>query len=165
MTATPLTIISGGQTGADRAALDVALELGVPCGGYCPQGRRAEDGRIPERYPLTELPSPDYADRTRKNVAASSATLILHGGEVSGGTQLTRAVCQELGKPIRTVDLTTASPGDVSDVADWVVREVLPRGGVLNVAGPRESESPGIGARAAAFLRIVVLQGKLARTI
>jgi predicted Rossmann-fold nucleotide-binding protein len=164
MAPTPLTIISGGQTGVDRAALDVALELGLSCGGYCPQGRRAEDGRIPDRYPLTEVSSPDYADRTRMNAEAAAATLILHTGGISGGTELTRVICEQLGKPLRAVNLATASPDDAADIADWITREVLPRGGVLNVAGPRESESPGIAARAAAFLRTVLAPGKLART-
>ena len=157
MSATPLTIISGGQTGVDRAALDVALEFGLPRGGFCPRGRRAEDGPIPDRYPLTELASPEYADRTRKNVEAAAATLILHAGEIAGGTRLTVDLCGELGKPVRTVDvMTAADEAAAADVADWIRREVLHRGGLLNVAGPRESESPGIGARAAALLRRVL---------
>jgi hypothetical protein len=164
MTTTPLTIISGGQTGVDRAALDVALELGIPCGGYCPPGRRAEDGAIPDRYPLTELPSPEYADRTRKNVEVAAATLVLHAGDVAGGTRLTLEVCEELGKPMRTVDVTAAGQHTVDDVAEWIAREVVPRGGVLNVAGPRESESPGIGARAAAFLRVVLADVRFTST-
>jgi hypothetical protein len=164
MTATTLTIVSGGQTGVDRAALDVAMELGLSCGGYCPRGRRAEDGAIPDRYPLTELPSPEYADRTRKNVEVASATLVLHAGEVTGGTRLTLEVCEELGKPIRTIDVTTAGQGTADEVAEWIAREVLPRGGVLNVAGPRESESPRIGARAAAFLRLVLARAGFAST-
>jgi hypothetical protein len=164
MTTTPFAIISGGQTGVDRAALDVALELGVPCGGYCPQGRRAEDGRIPDRYPLTELPSPEYADRTRRNAEVAAATLVLHAGEIAGGTRVTLEACDELARPTRTIDLTTATPVTADDVADWIAREVLPRGDVLNVAGPRESESPGIGARAAAFLRLVVGHAGFAST-
>jgi hypothetical protein len=156
MPATTLTIISGGQTGVDRAALDVALELALACGGFCPQGRRAEDGRIPDRYPLTELPTAEYADRTRKNVEAAGATLILHAGAIAGGTRLTRDMCQELGKPMRSIDLALAADATAADVSDWIAHEVLPRGGMLNVAGPRESESPGIHATAAAFLRQVL---------
>src|SRR5947199_212598 len=135
MTTTPLTLISGGQTGVDRAALDVALELRIPCGGFCPQGRRAEDEPIPDRYPLSELAFSDYADRTRKNVEAAAATLILHAGEIAGGTRLTLDICEELGKPTRTIDLTVAADATAADVADWIARAVLPRGGVLNVAG------------------------------
>jgi hypothetical protein len=164
VTATRLTIISGGQTGVDRAALDVALELGLPCGGYCPRGRRAEDGRIPDRHPLTELTSPDYAGRTRKNVEIATAALILHAGPVAGGTRLTLDVCEELGKPTLTIDVTAITPHMAADAADWIARDVLPRGGVLNVAGPRESEAPGIAARAAAFLRPVLRDRRFART-
>lgn len=80
-----LKIISGGQTGVDRAALDVALELGLPCGGWCPRGRRAEDGVIAERYPLTETRSARYAVRTVRNVRAADGTLVLTRGQPSGG--------------------------------------------------------------------------------
>src|SRR5438876_1977372 len=83
-------IISGGQTGVDRAALDVALELGIPCGGWCPQGRRAEDGVIPARYPLRETPWWGYPQRTEWNVRDSDGTLILAEGEPDRGTVLTR---------------------------------------------------------------------------
>lgn len=163
MPATGLTLISGGQTGVDRAALDVALELGLGCGGYCPRGRLAEDGRIPDRYPLTELASGEFTDRTRKNVEAAAATLILHAGEIAGGTRLTLDACDELGKPALTIDLTMAAGATAGDVAEWIAREVLLLGGVLNVAGPRESESPGIGVRAEEFLRSVLSDGRFAR--
>src|SRR5438309_682688 len=89
-----LRIISGGQTGVDRAALDAALACGVPCGGCCPQGRRAEDGPIAARYPLTETPSPDYPPRTERNVRDADATLILIKGMPSGGTALTIEVAR-----------------------------------------------------------------------
>src|SRR5438552_18876277 len=85
----PLVIHSGGQTGVDRAALDVALELGLPCGGWCPKGRRAEDGPIPARYPLIETSSPFYPQRTKRNVLDSDGTLILTFGCPTGGTALT----------------------------------------------------------------------------
>src|SRR5947199_5509021 len=83
-------IVSGGQTGVDRAALDVALELGLPCGGWCPRGRRAEDGPIPAHYPLCETRSPIYPVRARWNVRDSDATLILTRGRADRGTALTR---------------------------------------------------------------------------
>src|SRR6266571_9073801 len=79
-------IVSGGQTGVDRAALDVALELGIPCGGWCPRGRRAEDGIIPERYPLIETPTTAYPQRTERNVRDSDGTLVLTVGRADGGT-------------------------------------------------------------------------------
>src|SRR6266851_4977853 len=92
-------IISGGQTGVDRAALDVALELGIPCGGWCPKGRRAEDGRIPKRYPLVETPTPAYPVRTEWNVRDSDGTLVLARGQASGGTALTIEFATDYGKP------------------------------------------------------------------
>src|SRR5437660_8666127 len=96
-------LISGGQTGVDRAALDVALELGLPCGGWCPRGRKAEDGVIPDRYPLAETPSPSYRQRTRWNVRDSDGTLILVRGRPTGGTALTLASARRLGKPVLVV--------------------------------------------------------------
>src|SRR5262249_20137195 len=91
VTAQPLIarLVSGGQTGVDRAALDAALEVGVPCGGWCPKGRKAEDGRIDDRYPLCETPSAAYSQRTRWNVRDSDGTLVLAWGEPTGGTLLT----------------------------------------------------------------------------
>ena len=92
-------IVSGGQTGVDRAALDVAMSLGIPCGGWCPKGRKAEDGRIPDRYPLRETDSASYRKRTILNVADSDGTLILAVGELRGGTLATKRAASELRKP------------------------------------------------------------------
>jgi len=92
-------ILSGGQTGVDRAALDVALELGIPCGGWCPAGRRAEDGRIPAIYPVQETESRNYAVRTRRNVRDTDGTLVLVNGPVSGGTRLTVKCADDENKP------------------------------------------------------------------
>ena len=146
-------LVSGGQTGVDRAALDVALELGVPCGGWCPQGRGAEDGTIPEHYPLTETPSSDYSQRTRWNVRDSDGTLILASGEPTGGTLLTLDECREAGKPCLVIDL--AHGGSLAEAVraarDWIETN-LP-GGVLNVAGPRASELSAVYGPAQAFLR------------
>lgn len=144
-------VVSGGQTGVDRAALDVALDLGVTCGGWCPRGRRAEDGVIPDRYPLRETPSDRYPVRTRRNVLEADATLVLCAGPVTGGTALTVRLAETLGKPHLVVDLSTAPrPGPVRE---WIAG-VRPR--TLNVAGPRESENPGIHGLAEAFLRAVL---------
>jgi hypothetical protein len=126
----------------------VALELGIACDGWCPRGRRAEDGRIPERYPLREAASTAYAPRTRLNVAAADATLILTAGPLGRGTRLTLNTARELGKPVLVLDLRE-SPSTAA-VADWLRRENVR---VLNVAGPRASQSPTIAADAAAFLR------------
>jgi predicted Rossmann fold nucleotide-binding protein DprA/Smf involved in DNA uptake len=141
-------IVSGGQTGVDRAALDVALQLGLACGGWCPRGRRAEDGPIPGEYPLQETPTADYPERTEWNVRDSDGTLILARGALQGGTALTRGWARRLGKPFLVVDLD--QPTCAADVRHWAECN---RVGVLNVAGPRESESPGIYEQAVRFLR------------
>ena len=141
-------IVSGGQTGVDRAALDVAIELGVACGGWCPRRRKAEDGPIGARYPLQETPSAAYAVRTEWNVRDSDGTLILTAGEPVGGTALTRSLAAEMGKPCLTVDLDRAD--HVATVTEWVAEHQIK---ILNVAGPRESTLPGIYLRAAEFLR------------
>lgn len=140
-------IVSGGQSGVDRAALDAALALGIACGGWCPRGRRAEDGRIPVRYPLREARADRYDARTRLNVRDSDATLILTRGRLDGGTALTAAVARELGRPLLILDLDrdAAAPA----VRDWIARHAI---SVLNIAGPRESKSPGIHAAARAFV-------------
>ena len=141
-------IISGGQTGVDRAALDAALELGIPCGGWCPKGRRAEDGIIPLRYPLEETSSPDYPQRTEFNIQDSDGTLILAWGPPLGGTLLTLKLARKHHKPYQLIDLSEG--GDAMRVRDWIKRSAVQ---ILNVAGPRESEAPGIHARALNFLR------------
>ena len=98
-------IISGGQTGVDRAALDAAIELGIPHGGWCPRGRRAENGVIPSRYQLKEIEGIDYSERTRRNIVESDATLILTSGPLQGGTLLTFNLCIKLSRPVRVVQL------------------------------------------------------------
>ena len=140
-------IITGGQTGVDRAALDVAIELGLPHGGWCPARRRAEDGRIDDRYQLIELASARYRDRTKKNVAHSDGALILNRGELEAGTALTLREARNLGKPAFLVDL--AAPPPLPELANWVASCRIKE---CNVAGPRESERPGIYAEARAFL-------------
>jgi hypothetical protein len=141
-------IVSGGQTGVDRAALDVALELELSCGGWCPRGRRAEDGPIPERYPVTETPWSGYPQRTAWNVRDSDGTLILLDGEPDRGTRLTIALAARKHKPCLVVNL--AERPDTAAVRAWAEAN---RVEVVNVAGPRGSASPTIYARAAQFLR------------
>jgi len=114
-------IVSGGQTGVDRAGLDVAFELGIPCGGWCPKGRVAEDGRIDDRYPLEETPSTDYRVRTRLNVEQSEGTLVITRGPVTGGTALTIKLAREKGKPLLIIDLNQ-NP-DPSTVQKWLKGE------------------------------------------
>jgi hypothetical protein len=148
-------IVSGGQTGVDRGALDAALELGVPCGGWCPKGRRAEDGRLESRYPLRETSSPRYPQRTEWNVRDSDGTLVLARGALRAGSALTVELARRRAKPWLVVDLTREGGGQaVPDVVAWIHRHAVK---VLNVAGPRESENPGIHAQAIAFVRDLVL--------
>ncbi len=137
-----LRIISGGQTGVDRAALDAALDAGAPCGGWCPGGRMAEDGPLPARYPLTEIPGSGYIERTRANVADSDGTVILHGEKLEGGTLQTRLFCDELGKPCLVIAREkTDIAGAAAAIADFVLRHGIRS---LNVAGPRASKQPQI---------------------
>jgi len=142
-----LKIISGGQTGVDRAALDAALQLGMDCGGWCPKGRRAEDGPIADVYPLAETESEKYETRTEWNVRDADATLILARGlPLSGGSALTHELALKHGKPVRVIELNSANP----DAASRWIRESNARS--LNVAGPRESQQPGIYDQSKNFL-------------
>lgn len=143
----PVKVVSGGQTGVDRAALKAALELGLEVGGWCPRGRRAEDGPIAARFPLVETPLRSYRQRTEWNVRDSDATLILHGGTVSGGTRLTAELARRYGRPLMILDLAAAT--DLEVPLGWLRAHRIR---VLNLAGPRESGTPGIEAQAAAFL-------------
>ncbi|HVN75655.1 MAG TPA: putative molybdenum carrier protein [Thermoanaerobaculaceae bacterium] len=140
-------LVSGGQTGVDRAALDAAISLGIPCGGWCPRGRRAEAAPIPDRYPLQETPTAAYPERTAWNVRDSDGTLVLTRGAPRGGTALTVRLARRARKPVLVVDLDVG--GVRGDVEAWLAHEAI---GTLNVAGPRESEAPGIHAQALAFL-------------
>lgn len=130
-------IISGGQTGVDRAALDVARDVGIERGGWCPKGRLAEDGPIPDEYPLQETESSVYEERTEKNVVDSDGTLILTVGRPTGGTAYTIACAQRHGKPYHVVDLEANQ--DPSPTRQWLESNAI---AALNVAGPRLSESP-----------------------
>jgi hypothetical protein len=141
-------IRSGGQTGVDRAALDAALEAGLPCGGWCPAGRGAEDGPIPDRYPLTPTPSADPAQRTEWNVRDSDGTLVLARAELSGGTALTVELARQYDKPCLVLRLDESPTTQA--VRDWAESHSVRD---LNVAGPRESKAPGIYEQARDFLR------------
>ena len=147
----PERIVSGGQTGVDRAALDVAIARGIPHGGWCPRGRRAEDGLIPDRYALREHDSPDYAARTERNVVDSDGTLVLAIGTPRDGTALTVRLAERHAKPCLVIDL--AVPPAPATVGDWMATHAIR---ILNVAGPRESTHPGIGRRAVAYLERVL---------
>ena len=149
-----IRIVSGGQTGVDRGALDAAMEIGIPHGGWCPRGRLAEDGRIPDLYQLQETRSPEYRARTEQNVIDSDGTLILFRQRIVGGTELTRRLAKKHRRPLLAIDLDQArgetGAFDVEPVRAWLERNGI---GVLNVAGPRESSSPEITAAARVFVR------------
>lgn len=153
-------IVSGGQTGVDRAALDFALARSMPHGGWCPKGRRAEDGRIPDRYQLQESDARDYSVRTEQNVIDSDATLILFRDKVTGGTRLTQHLASKHARPQMRIDLQQAdSPQQLeiatATVSKWVCEHQIR---VLNIAGPRESSNPGIHHQALEFLSVVLGQ-------
>ncbi len=144
-------MVSGGQTGVDRAALNIALALGIDCGGWCPKGRRAEDGVIPERYPLTECTDQRYQVRTEKNVLDSDGTLILKLGRLNAGTALTARFANEHGRALYVFDLNDAD--QIAPILSWIDTHAIR---TLNVAGPRESQRPGIGTRAYEVLKILL---------
>ncbi len=156
MSATLTQVVSGGQTGVDRAGLDAAIFHNIPHGGWCPAGRRAEDGRIPDTYQLREMESANYAVRTRQNVKDSDGTLILFEDTMSRGTELTAKCARQLKRPLISVDVIELLDWDddrfaeeIEKVISWLEAENV---NVLNVAGPRESTSPGIGGIARMFL-------------
>jgi Circularly permutated YpsA SLOG family len=132
-----IKIVSGGQTGVDRGALDAALAVGFPCGGWCPGDRMAEDGVIPDRYPLMVLPNGGYRQRTRLNVVDSDGSAILYYESISGGTRLTRNLCALLKRPYVLIDARQVSEEEaVAAVAEFVEKNGIQ---TLNVAGPRAS--------------------------
>ena len=134
-------IISGGQTGAALGALDAALELGHPCGGWCPKGRKSEFGPVPDKYPVQELDSADYRVRTKQNVIDSDGTLIFFYSEPEGGTKLTVDLARKYGRPHYLFDLDAqALNQDPEVVWEWGLDNDVY---TLNVAGPRESKNPG----------------------
>ena len=134
-------IVSGGQTGVDRAALDAALAVGFPCGGWAPGDRSAEDGVIPDRYPLVALPNGGYRQRTRLTVSDSDGTAILYNETLKGGTRLTRNLCALLKRPY--VLINAAEMPDLIKAADKIVNFIEDNNiETLNVAGPRASGWP-----------------------
>jgi hypothetical protein len=133
-------IVSGGQAGVDRAALDVALKHGIECGGWCPAGRLDEFGRIPDQYPVRELQAGGFAERTLQNVKDSDGTVIIYPGRLSGGTGQTVRFCVELQRPYQLIDASKLSAEDAARlIADFVLKNKIK---ILNVAGPRQSEWP-----------------------
>jgi hypothetical protein len=141
-------IVSGGQTGVDRAALDFALDHEITCGGWCPLDRLAEDGPLHERYPLKETPERDYTQRTEWNVRDSDGTLVLTWGPPSDGTAFTIGMARKHERPCMVVDLADDEPQE--SVTDWIGTCRIQ---TLNVAGPRASKHRDIYRQAYEFLR------------
>jgi hypothetical protein len=136
-----MKIISGGQTGVDRAALDIALKHEIGCGGWCPAGRLDEFGRIPDQYPLQELEVGGFTERTWQNVKDSDGTLVIYSAKLSGGTEQTVRFCIEQQRPHQLIDASKTSAQEGARlIADFVRTTKID---VLNVAGPRQSEWPG----------------------
>ncbi|MBN2173714.1 MAG: putative molybdenum carrier protein [Bacteroidales bacterium] len=136
---TNIFIISGGQTGVDRAALDFAIDHNIPCGGWCPKGRKAEDGIIPAKYPLKEADSEHFPIRTRQNIEHSDGTLIIYCRKFDAGTGLTLQLCKKLRRPFTVIKVTDELPLQV--FSHWLKDHGIT---ILNIAGPRESSEPGI---------------------
>ena len=151
-----LKIISGGQTGVDRAAIDVALRHRINCGGWCPAGRLDEFGKIPDHYPIQELQGGSFTERTLQNVKDSDGTVVVYCDHLRGGTAQTVRFCLELKRPHELIDASQISTeGAAKLIRDFVDKNKI---NILNVAGPRQSEWPEVYAYASralsAFLKL-----------
>ncbi len=147
-------IISGGQTGADRAALDFAIESRIPHGGWVPKGRMAEDGPLPKRYKVRETQTAEYNERTEKNVMDSDGTLIFGNGTLNGGSALTMSLARRYQKPCLHLDLAQVPELQAAaQIETWIQENRI---SVLNVAGPRASKSPEIYALVMKVLRALL---------
>ncbi|EDX83521.1 hypothetical protein S7335_701 [Synechococcus sp. PCC 7335] len=154
-------IISGCQTGVDRAAVDTAIELGIQHGGWVPKGRTAEDGELNHQYHVRETPSPDVNLRTEWNVRDSDATLIISSGQLTGGSRFTQQMAHQYKRPLLHIDLVKLSiPEAVEQIIQWLYSTQV---GTLNIAGPRRSEDSEIYQRTKVLLRTVLLLGKIER--
>ena len=149
-----LHIISGGQTGVDQGAMDFALENRIPCSGYCPNGWLSENGRIPSRYPVQELMSSNYEDRTLRNIQTSHGTLIIHRGKtLTGGTMLTKQIAFSQDKPLLIFHLEENPEFNKQILSTWLGDNQIKD---LNIAGPRESQNPGIQHQTKKYLEILL---------
>ena len=144
-------ILSGGQTGVDRAALDFAIARQIPHGGCCPAGRRAADGVLDARYQLVETESSGYRQRTKHNVRDADATLIIYRGRLEGGSLLTRDLATGHGKPLLLCDLHDPTEELLAAWQDWLVGHAI---AILNIACPSEARNPGIYLQASALLEL-----------
>ena len=147
-------IISGGQTGVDQAALDVAIELGIPHGGWIPKGRKTENGALPDKYRLKEMPTSSYAKRTEQNIIDSEGTLVISPGPLTGGSELTRKTAILHDRPCIHIDLVTLNTLQaIKTVRSWIVHHGIE---ILNIAGPRAGENPEIYDMAVKTLKAVL---------
>ena len=147
-------IISGGQTGADQAALDMAIELGFEHGGWIPRGRKTENGLLPDKYKLQEMPTTSYPKRTEQNILDSDGTLIICHGKLTGGSSLTRKLAKKHDRPWLHLDMDKLSVCDASKTTtSWIDRNGIQ---VLNVAGSRASKDLGIYKATMEILRTVL---------
>jgi hypothetical protein len=147
-------IISGGQTGVDQAALDVAIALGIPHGGWVPKGRKTENGALPDKYRLKVMPTSSYAKRTEQNVIDSEGTLIISLGPLTGGSELTHKTAILHDRPCLHIDLATLNTHQaVKTVRSWIVRHGIE---ILNIAGPRASENTEIYDMTTKILKAVL---------
>jgi len=154
-----MKIVSGGQTGVDLAALEFAQENGLPYGGWVPKGRSNEAGRIPDRFTgLTETATEQVIERTQRNVGSSDATVVFVDGSDSPGTQQTILFAQQAGKPHLVVDLGNGPEACAGQIENWLSTTQV---AVLNIAGPRGSEAPGIGRKVRAVLDLIQDQLRL----
>nr|NJM01107.1 hypothetical protein [Desulfobacula sp.] len=147
-------IISGGQTGADRAALDVAVKFNIDHGGWVPRGRRTEDGPLKRKYRLTETQTDDYRERTKLNVMDSQGTVIISRGDLTGGSKLTQTVAKQVGRPHCVIDLFNFEEFEAAVILKSFILENQIQ--VLNVAGPRQSSVPGIYADVKTVLEVML---------
>lgn len=147
-----IEIVSGGQTGVDRAALDFALQNGIKCGGFCPKGRKAEDGRISDKYPLTETSSSFYQERTRLNVKHSDGLLVIFNCKVGRGTEVAIREAKSIGRSSFFVSLKEKEKDTAEHIRIWIEENNIKK---LNIAGPRESANGGIYKLCLRFLEEV----------
>lgn len=148
------TIVSGGQTGADRGGLDAAIKQGIPTTGFVPKGRRAEDGKVPSKYSLKELASERYPQRTKANAKLANFTVIFTAGELTGGSLLTQNICIKLDKPYLHIDLDKLTSARKRKASMRRLDRQIHQADAtsLNVAGSRESQSPGLQEKVFDFM-------------
>ena len=155
-------VISGGQTGTDRAGLDVAIELGIPHGGWIPKGRKTEEGPLPAKYDLKEMGTTSYPKRTEKNILDSDGTVIFTFGKLTGGSELTCKLAKQHGYPCLHVDLNKVSVGEGAElVRPWIEKHKIK---ILNVAGSRASKAPTIYDFAKQILKAAIGMDKMQLT-